>query len=438
LAALLAVALAGCGGGGSNPSPSASNNSGAAVDPDSSTAAAPRAPHHRAATPASVRRLRAELRKEFSKAGRDTGAQVYDLTNRRTLFELHDQVKRPPASVEKIYTTIATLDALGSGARFHTKVFGTGHLGAGGVWHGNLYLRGDGDPTFGDGGFNKTWEQGYGPTAQQVADQLRARGIRRVTGQVIGDESLFDQHRGGPATKFEPDTPDYGGQLSALTFDHGAITGHLTPAAFAATELARTLRSQHVKARASKQAGKTPRHARQLAVVLSPPLSVLLRLMDQPSDDLFADLFAKQLGQRYAEGGTIAQGARVIAHIIQSFGVFPRILDGSGLSRDDGSSPAEVVALLRTLWRTQYGRTLMNSLPIVGVNGTTRNIGVKTAAQGHCVAKTGTLNYVTNLAGYCSTRGHHTVAFALFIDGPANWQAIEMITPMVGAIAGMR
>jgi D-alanyl-D-alanine carboxypeptidase/D-alanyl-D-alanine-endopeptidase (penicillin-binding protein 4) len=387
--------------------------------------------------PASVRHLRAQLSKEFSKSGRDAGAEVYDLTQKRTLFKLRDGVKRPPASVEKIYTTIATVDAFGGNARFHTKVFGAGHMGASGVWHGDLYLRGDGDPTFGDGSFNKTWEQGYGPTAQQLADQLRARGIRRVTGKVIGDESLFDQHRGGPATKFEPDTPDYGGQLSALTFDHGAITGHLTPAAFAATELARTLRSQHVKARASASDGRTPRHARELAVVLSPPVSVLLRLMDQPSDDLFADMFAKQLGSRYAEGGTLAQGARVIAHIIQSFGVFPRIVDGSGLSRDDGSSPAEVVGLLRTVWHTQFGRVLMNSLPVVGVSGTTRNIGVKTPAQGHCVAKTGTLNYVTNLAGYCSTRGHHTVAFALFIDGPANWQALGMISQMVGTIAAL-
>jgi serine-type D-Ala-D-Ala carboxypeptidase/endopeptidase (penicillin-binding protein 4) len=383
----------------------------------------------------SLVRLRAQLRKEFSKAGRNTGAEVYDLTQQRTLFKLHDQVKRPPASVEKIYTTIATLDALGSDARFHTKVFGTGHLGTGGVWHGDLYVRGDGDPTFGDGGFNKTWEEGYGPTAQQVADQLRAKGLRRVTGKVIGDESLFDRHRGGPATKFEPDTPDYGGQLSALTYDHGAITGHLTPAAFAARQLARTLRSQHAPARASKEDGETPRYARELAAVASPPVSVLLRLMDQPSDDLFADMFTKQLGVRYAEGGSIAQGARVIAHIIQSFGVFPRIVDGSGLSRDDGSSPAEVAALLRTVWHTQYGRALMNSLPVVGVSGTTRNIGVKTAAQGHCVAKTGTLNYVTNLAGYCSARGHHTVAFALFIDGPANWQAIPMLSRMVGSIA---
>ena len=75
-------------------------------------------------------------------------------------------------------------------------IVGTGHLGPDGVWHGNLYLQGGGDPTFGDGAFNKVWELGYGPTASQLANQLAARGIRRVTGSVIGDESMFDARAG--------------------------------------------------------------------------------------------------------------------------------------------------------------------------------------------------------------------------------------------------
>jgi D-alanyl-D-alanine carboxypeptidase len=60
---------------------------------------------------------------------------------------------------------------------------------------------------------------------------------------------------------------------------------------------------------------------------------------------------------------------------------------------------------------------------------------VKTAAQGHCVAKTGTLNFVTNLAGYCHVLGGHTLAFALFLDGPSNETSIQLLTRMVGAIA---
>ncbi len=56
-------------------------------------------------------------------------------------------------------------------------------------------------------------------------------------------------------------------------------------------------------------------------------------------------------------------------------------------------------------------------------------------AQGGCSAKTGTLNYVTNLSGYCTARNHHMLAFALMIDGPGNWTALQMFNQIVPAIA---
>jgi serine-type D-Ala-D-Ala carboxypeptidase/endopeptidase (penicillin-binding protein 4) len=379
--------------------------------------------------------LHATLTRLLHKAGRQSGALVYDLTAHQPVFALRAAVGRPPASVEKLYTTLALLRMLGSGARLHTAVLGTGHLGRHGVWHGNLYLRGAGDPTFGDGGFNRVWEEGYGPTATQLVTQLRDRGIRRVTGKIIGDASLFDSHRGGPSTNFAPDIPDFGGQLSALTYDHGATLGTLSPGAFAARELALASRAAHLRARAAHDTGVTPHRARTLAVVSSPPLSVLLRLMDVRSDDLFAELLTEQLGSRFGTGGSIAAGARVIATAITSYGVHPRIVDGSGLSRDDRSSPAQVVALLRAAWRTPEGDVLSASLPVVGVTGTVERIGVHTAAQGNCIAKTGTLNNVTNLAGYCHRPGQHHLAFALMIDGPSNAQALLLISRMVGAIA---
>jgi D-alanyl-D-alanine carboxypeptidase/D-alanyl-D-alanine-endopeptidase (penicillin-binding protein 4) len=360
---------------------------------------------------------------------------VYDIDAGRQLFSLRATVRRPPASVEKLYTSVAVLTRLGPGTRLHTSVLGAGHLGPGGIWHGNLYLRGAGDPTFGDGTFNAIWEEGYGPTAEQLVHQLLARGVRRVTGSVIGDASLFDARRGGPATGFAADIPDIGGQLAALTYDHGAATKRLSPGAFAAKELVLTMRGSHIRARAAKFTAVTPRRAQRLASVSSPPMSILLRLTDVPSDDFFAEMLTKQLGVRVGIGGSTEAGAQVIASMVGAFGVHPKIADGSGLSRANRSSPLEVVELLRSVWSTPTGRQLEASLPTVGVNGTVRRIGSGTAAQGRCVAKTGTLNFVTNLAGYCHSRGGHMLAFALFLDGPSNSQAIVLLSRMVGAIA---
>jgi D-alanyl-D-alanine carboxypeptidase/D-alanyl-D-alanine-endopeptidase (penicillin-binding protein 4) len=387
------------------------------------------------ATPPELVRIRASLTGGLAKAGPDSGALVYDLTAKQTLFALRPNVGRPPASVEKLYTTVALLSELGPNAHLTTTVLGAGHLGPGGVWHGDLYLHGGGDPTLGDGGFNRDWEQGFGPTANQLVRQLEEQGIKKVTGQVIGDGTLFDPLRGGPATAYGPDIPDFGGQLAGLTYDHGATSKGLSPPAFAARELVLTMRGSHIKARAAKRTGPAPPDAQELATVQSPPLSVLLKLMDVPSDDFFAEMLTKQLGVRFGSGGSIQAGAQVISAVISSFGLHPSIVDGSGLSRDDGSSPGQVVALLRTMWNTPLGRDLQASLPVVGVNGTVQRIAAHTVAQGRCVAKTGTLNYVTNLAGYCTARDHHVLAFALMIVGPPNSTAIQLLDRLVPAIA---
>jgi serine-type D-Ala-D-Ala carboxypeptidase/endopeptidase (penicillin-binding protein 4) len=380
-------------------------------------------------------KLETALGKWQREAGPNSGMLVFDLSDETELYGERPGYGRPPASVEKLWTTTAVLNRLGADFRLDTTVLGTGHLSHG-VWHGNLYLHGGGDPTFGDSGFNHVWNDGDGPTPNELITQLRRRGIRRVTGRVFGDESLFDHRRGGLITDYKADTPDLGGQLSALTYDHGTVMPHYNPATFAAHQFVATMRALGMQAIASQHDGTAPLDAQILASVASPPMSVLLRLMNVPSDDLFAELFAKQLGVRFGDGGTISSGAHVIAQTIASrYGLFPKILDGSGLGRQDRTSPEQIVQLLTALWHTQLGDQLAATLPTVGVNGTVQSIGLKTAAAGHCIAKTGSLDDVTNLAGYCSTRGGQQLAFAFFVDGPENSTGFWLESKMLAAIA---
>lgn len=433
----MAAVIAGCGGGGHAPKPSSDASVGAPIAHTATTttqvqtATAPRP----SPAPPNLIALRAALSNTLAKGRPLTGALVYDLTAKQTLFSVRADVGRPPASVEKLYTTVATLNELGPNDRLKTTVVGAGHLGPGGVWHGNLYLVGGGDPTLGDGAFNRNWEHGYGPTANQLVGQLVHDGIKHVTGWVIGDAALFDELRGGPATGYAPDVPDFGGQLSALSYDHGSTYKKLNPGAFAAKELVLTMHGAGIGARPLNRTLPAPGGAQTLASVQSPPLSVMLKLMDVPSDDFFAEMLTKQLGVRFGTAGSITAGAQVISNVIESFGLHPRIVDGSGLSRSDRSSPGEVVDLLKTMWNTPTGRILAASLPVVGVSGTVQGIAAHTAAQGRCIAKTGTLNYVTNLAGYCTAQNHHVLAFALMVDGPGNWTAIQLFDQMVPALA---
>ena len=209
----------------------------------------------------------------------------------------------------------------------------------------------------------------------------------------------------------------------------------LSPGALAARELALTLKTLQIEVTASTHTASTPAHARRLAIVDSPPMSVMLRLMNVPSDDFFAEMLTKQLGVKVMGHGTTKSGAFVISSALRSYHLHPQITDGSGLARRDLASPLEVVDLLRYIAHTATGATLAASLPIVGVSGTTRTIAVHTAAAGRCVAKTGTLDNVSNLAGYCHARGHQLIAFALFVDGPPNWTALTLIGRMAAAIA---
>ena len=116
-------------------------------------------------------------------------------------------------------------------------------------------------------------------------------------------------------------------------------------------------------------------------------------------------------------------------------GCDPTILDGSGLGRQDRTSPKQIVQLLTALWHTRLGDQLAATLPTVGVNGTVQGFGLKSPAAGHCIAKTGSLDEVSNLAGYCTARGGHQLAFAFFVDGPENSTGFWLESKMIAAIA---
>jgi D-alanyl-D-alanine carboxypeptidase/D-alanyl-D-alanine-endopeptidase (penicillin-binding protein 4) len=429
---LAAVALTGCGGGGRSR-PTSGQASVATATTQKRVAPPPRGGRAQ---------LVSELRRALRLAGLHSGALVYDLTTRKTVFSVRAGVGRPPASVEKLYTSAGLLSEFGPDARLTTRVLGTGSLGSGGVWHGNLYLRGGGDPTLGSVAFNRQWLGGEGATVSSLAAQIGSRGIRRVSGSVIGDPSIFDSLRGDPSTNFAPDLADLGGELSALTYNHGesggTVRGAVSPGAYAAEQFALALHASRVEATPAPATGLTPRRARLLASASSPTIATLLRLMNVPSDDFFAETLTKALGVLFGTGGTTAAGTRVITRAVGRLGIHPRVLDGSGLARGDRSSPIQVVRLLRAIWSMpSQRRVLYASLPVVGVNGTTRRIARHTPAQGRCSAKTGTLNNVTNLAGYCSAAGGQKLAFAIFIDGPPNQNALAVEGRMVADMVGL-
>jgi serine-type D-Ala-D-Ala carboxypeptidase/endopeptidase (penicillin-binding protein 4) len=383
--------------------------------------------------------LQADLGHQLALAGSADGAYVYDLTTKQALFSERATTLRPPASVEKLYTATTALEDFGASARLATTVYGVGHLAPGGVWEGNLYLRGGGDPTFGSTAFIHSHYGGIGASVSALVSQLvSSDGIHEIRGSIEGDESYFDSLRGEPSSDYGAD-PFLEGTLSALAFNRGTSgseRGTHAPAAYAAHELFSALKNDGVKIHGSSGAASTPPGASQLAQVQSPTVAQLLGLMLPPSDNFFAETLVKDLGARFGGAGTTAAGAAVVARTISALlGFQPRVVDGSGLSEADRTSPYQVTDLLVGLASTPVGAVLREHLAVAGQTGTLALRMRNTAATGRCQGKTGTLTGVSNLVGYCQAADGHLLAFAIFTDGIATSTAHTIQDHMTISIA---
>jgi serine-type D-Ala-D-Ala carboxypeptidase/endopeptidase (penicillin-binding protein 4) len=385
---------------------------------------------------ASLASLQRTLAADLRQAGGQSSALVVDLRTGQTLFAARPDVARLPASIEKLYTTSTALLEYGPTATLQTAVLGRGSLAPGGVWKGTLYLRGGGDPTFGSASFDQA-AYGTGATVQDLAAAIRAAGIERIDGPIVGDGSLFDALRGTPATGFAPNT-EVEGQLGGLIYDAGFTTPAQNalqprPALFATLAFVAALRAAGVRVPANTPilTGSAPSGASLVAAVNSPPMSTLIQLTNAPSDNFFAETLLKDLGASFGAGGTTAAGAGVVqATIASAYNLHPRLDDGSGLSRFDRTTAAQVVSLLRQQVDDQ---PFVDSLAIAGESGTMQQEMLGTPAVDNCRGKTGTLSDVANLAGYCTARNGDLLAFAFLENGLSNSTTGHEIEDAMGA-----
>jgi D-alanyl-D-alanine carboxypeptidase/D-alanyl-D-alanine-endopeptidase (penicillin-binding protein 4) len=366
--------------------------------------------------------LRAKLTREMRLAGPFAGAYVRALGSGRGLFADDEDVARIPASVTKLFTTSATLLRMGPDTRLVTTVAGAGALTPDGTWGGDLYLQGAGDPTLDRAAIRRL--------AREVR---REGGVRRVTGSVLADESLFDSLRGSARSGFAYDA-DVGGVLSAVAVGHGWSRDG-SPAAEAARRLAAALRAEGVRVRGRSGRAVTPGSAVPVGTLASPTVTELIRRTNVPSDNFSAEMLLKGLGARYGAEGTTPAGAQVVRGELAALGIHPRVVDGSGLSRQNRTTPRQVVRLLERMHNQPVARAFERSLPVAGRTGTVSRRMRGTPAHGRCRAKTGTLRDVSALAGICRTTSGRDVAFAFLMNRAGVWTARGVQDRMAAAIA---
>ena len=325
-----------------------------------------------------------------------TGAIAFDLTTGTAVFERNPGLSLAPASNEKLPVTYAALEILGPGYRIETDVLGQGEL-VGTTWRGALVLQGHGDPTLSSADL------------RSLARQVRAAGIRRVAGPVLGDESYFDSRRTGPGWK-----PAGGSSAShrpalAASGNICCMIWSVFPPAAAAAALFKDALKRHgviVTGRAVRGNAKTD--AEPLADVVSPPLSQIVRFMDRESDNFTAELLLKEIGASTGAVGTTAGGAAQVRSALAEAGIplaGVRIGDGSGLSPLDRLTARAIVGVLDAAWDDPMIRpSFVAALAVAGRSGTLKDRLRAAPARGAVIGKTGTTSIASALSGFVRQR----------------------------------
>ena len=395
--------------------------------------------------------------------GGRVGFAVADAATGQNLEVFHPLLALPPASVAKAVTCAYGLDRLGPGYRFRTRIMADGTM-ADGRLDGDLWLVGSGDPVFDT------------DTLAAMAAELVGLGLREVTGRLMVAEDALPQifqidpeqpaHVGyNPAIsglnlnynrvhfQWARQAGDYAVSLDArsdtlrpavriarmriedradpiYTYDQVEGRDHWTvargalgddgsrwlpvrrPAAYVAEVFEVLARGNGVRFQGVELAATPPEGATVLVEHVSDPLEDILRGMMRWSTNLTAEvvgLMATQAGG-VRPADLRASAGQMSVWMQDRLGARQaQFVDHSGLGDQSRIRAHDMVQALVAAGPNGMLRGLMRDIPILDGRGNR----VEDPAVS-VVAKTGTLNFVSSLAGYARTRTGRDLAFAIF------------------------
>src|SRR4029079_9570571 len=153
------------------------------------------------------------------------GVKVVSLDTGRVLFEEHADKLLRPASNMKLYTVAAALDRLSPDYRFSTSVYASARPDSYGVVRGDLTIYGRGDPSIAARFNNGDYFKGI----DDLATRIVAAGVKRVEGDLVGDESYFVGPKYGAGWNWEDLTWYYGAEVTPLTVNNNALDLFIKP-----------------------------------------------------------------------------------------------------------------------------------------------------------------------------------------------------------------
>ena len=161
------------------------------------------------------------------------GLLVVDAQSGETLYQQNADRYFLPASNMKLFTTALALTKLGPEYRFHTTLETNGTIAGNGVLTGDVVLVGRGDPNLSNRKFPYELKEEFdGPPEKplvELADALAAKGVKEISGDVIGDDSFFPRERYPSGWEINDMVWEYGAAISSIVVDDNTATLTLTP-----------------------------------------------------------------------------------------------------------------------------------------------------------------------------------------------------------------
>lgn len=146
------------------------------------------------------------------------GIEVRELASGKQIYKHDEDLALTPASNQKLLTSTVALSTLGSDFTFDTTVFGTSDVGEDGVLDGDVYVVGSGDPSL-------TSER----LAELAENVVAQTGLKKVTGKVYGDGTIFDKEFTGEDWSEADMSYYYSAQVSGLNCDLNVVSITVTP-----------------------------------------------------------------------------------------------------------------------------------------------------------------------------------------------------------------
>ena len=398
------------------------------------------------------------------------GIIVQTATSGTTLYSLDAERYFIPASTLKLLTAAVALHELGPDYRIRTSVYSDRD--------GSIYIVGRGDPSltvtqlqdlakqlkargitqinrliaddnyFRGSAVNPTWEwedvqAGHGAPVnslilnrnamdlmfwpQNVGEPLRVTWVNpeERKGWQIENNSITVAPNGREFVEIGRDffrpIVRVGGQLRAGSEPEPMYVAIARPAENFLQRFKEVLEAEGIKVLQSSISASPPSsQLTELAVVESPPLSELIKELNQESDNVYAEALLKILGAKRQNSDALVAGLKEMEIALSELGVNREgydLSDGSGLSRHNLVSPKALVETLRAMVNSPLARVYQNSLPSAAVSGTLKRRFANSSAREIVLAKTGTLSGVSGLAGYVfAPNFNEVITFAILAN----------------------